>query len=375
MKNLNTTLISCFILFLCLQSNAQDYCGRVTKTGITATTFEIRVDLSGSSSFGIGSSNIVLNYNNLGLSAPVMVSSPITAPFYTVTVTNPFDPGENANVTSINIEYLLGGTCNNSFHYEIGTVDTEIVTIQYTILNDQLTSGINWVYNGSTSTDGTVVYLCDDATQLSSTGNDNTCLNGLDALLPIELKEFEVKAIDNQDSYLEWTTNSEINGSHFEIERSSNGREWEYVSSVKAIGNSYNWENYDFLDQNAISSLTFGNHLFYRLRMIDLNGDYSYSDIRTIAFDTTNKHNIKMYPNPTHSTINFDLDYEVTMENSFVEIRDLSSRLIAKKSIDSSKVKSIKLDLKNYGVASGVYIAKIIVDGAILTTQRIIVVD
>ena len=98
-------------------------------------------------------------------------------------------------------------------------------------------------------------------------------------VLPVSLLNFDAKK-SGEKVQLNWTTASETNSSFFYIERSSNRIDFEKLGSVKAAGNSNTRRNYFFED------LTFHElnepDIFYRLKMLDRNGDFKYSDIRTI---------------------------------------------------------------------------------------------
>jgi Concanavalin A-like lectin/glucanases superfamily/GEVED domain len=113
--------------------------------------------------------------------------------------------------------------------------------------------------------------------------------------LPITLISFTGKATENGNT-LNWKTDSEKNFSHFEIQRSENGKEFEKIGKVE--GNHA--EVYQFLDQ--ISSLNFNSSLFYRLKIIDLDGSASFSKIISIENDFEKSIVGQFYPNPTLST-------------------------------------------------------------------------
>jgi hypothetical protein len=111
--------------------------------------------------------------------------------------------------------------------------------------------------------------------------------------LPVELIEFKGTCINNQIQ-LSWSTLSETNHSHFEIYKKNATSSWKLLGEVK--GNDYNGiNNYTFLD----SSLDDVN--LYRLKQIDLDGRYEYSDMISISNCSLDK--VEIYPNPAHDLL------------------------------------------------------------------------
>lgn len=113
--------------------------------------------------------------------------------------------------------------------------------------------------------------------------------------LPVYFKEFnanrEGSAVD-----LQWTTASEENNRGFEVDRKIGNGDWAaiaFVNSVAPGGNSLSDINYSFVDENAQNEPS-----FYRLRQIDLDGRFSYSQVREIRGLKGNDQSISIYPNP-----------------------------------------------------------------------------
>ena len=97
MKNFITPFLVLLLTFVLSEGFGQEYCDTVVKQSNDATTFTVKISMSGDASFGLGTSNIVLSYNNAALSDPILISSPINQTFYNLSVTN-------QDVTSFNIE-------------------------------------------------------------------------------------------------------------------------------------------------------------------------------------------------------------------------------------------------------------------------------
>ncbi|MEO6670654.1 MAG: T9SS type A sorting domain-containing protein [Ferruginibacter sp.] len=96
--------------------------------------------------------------------------------------------------------------------------------------------------------------------------------------VPVTLTRWEATVVQHKVK-LEWTTSNEINSSHFTIERSSDGLQFSAIANLLAVGNSNAQTNYNKEDADPLPGKS-----FYRLRMVDKDGQSTYSPIRTVLF-------------------------------------------------------------------------------------------
>ncbi len=99
-------------------------------------------------------------------------------------------------------------------------------------------------------------------------------------VVPVTWLSFNA-TLKNMVVQLDWKTSSETNSSHFDIERSINGFSYEKIGEVKAAGNSNTVSYYDFTDRLPVKGMN-----YYRLKQVDLDGKYSYSEIRKVEIKT-----------------------------------------------------------------------------------------
>ena len=125
--------------------------------------------------------------------------------------------------------------------------------------------------------------------------------------LPINLTDFTAQKYNQNSSLLRWTTFSEISFDYYGIERSLNSRSWEKIGSVKAKGDSKSKVSYEFIDDNITLSRSKENIYYYRLRMVDRDGQFTYSEIRDVDFGRLKTPDLIIHPNPTNDIINLDL--------------------------------------------------------------------
>ena len=113
--------------------------------------------------------------------------------------------------------------------------------------------------------------------------------------LPLELVYFK-GSLQNDNTLLQWETINENNTSHFDVERSLDGRSFSGIGTVAATG-SAGTSKYDYTDHNVTSLLS--PVIYYRLKMMDKDGKYKYSNIVTISLaDITGT--VSISPNPTN---------------------------------------------------------------------------
>jgi len=113
------------------------------------------------------------------------------------------------------------------------------------------------------------------------------------------LAYFEAVAMNNEVVDVNWVTASEINNDYFVIERSKDGVDFAPVDSVDAHGdgNSFDLQNYGFIDDQPFNGIS-----YYRLRQVDFDTTYSYSNIEVVNFEGLEI--ISLFPNPTAGEVN-----------------------------------------------------------------------
>lgn len=155
---------------------------------------------------------------------------------------------------------------------------------------------------------------------LSSNCFNGTALVGLiGAPLPINLVDFKIKK-ENNTSVLNWTTAMEQNNKGFEIERSSDSKNWSSIAFVKStaeLGNSTELNSYSFIDANPIQGVN-----FYRLKQIDFDGVYDLSAITMLDFAKVSL--VSIFPNPANKLINIS-GIEV---NDLVKITNIAGQVV-----------------------------------------------
>ena len=153
-------------------------------------------------------------------------------------------------------------------------------------------SSIHLIGNGDTYTD----LSWDESIGSNTKGGPNTGF-----ILPVELAYFRGKA---QAGYieLEWATISETNNEGFEIERSVDGLEFEYIGYVEGAGNSVDILKYSFEDIDQTSTS------YYRLKQIDFDGAIEYHPVIKVDVEFSAVSFLEVYPNPLRDHVNLSVN-------------------------------------------------------------------
>jgi len=112
--------------------------------------------------------------------------------------------------------------------------------------------------------------------------------------LPVHLVSFTAKKV-NSSAVLNWVTTDEKNNLKFVIQRSTNSIDFTDIGEV-AAQNLLTENDYSFVDNSPVPGVN-----YYRLKQVDISGQYEFSDIRNLLF---NQENVSIYPNPTKNELN-----------------------------------------------------------------------
>jgi hypothetical protein len=145
-----------------------------------------------------------------------------------------------------------------------------------------------------TSSNAAIVYTVD----YSSGTEVEVCV---DAILSVELVRFTGEEND-RESELNWETASELDNDYFVVEHSTNGSDFSMLERVEGAGTSTVANNYKYVHKNPES----GDN-FYRLKQVDFNGAFEYSNIVLIQIGAYQA-SASIYPNPAHDVLTFEGD-------------------------------------------------------------------
>ncbi len=165
--------------------------------------------------------------------------------------------------------------------------------------------------------------------------------------LPIELLSFDAEAV-NSEVQLSWTTASETNNNKFIVERSHDAINFEFVTEQQGAGNSNTILNYKADDKNPFEGIG-----YYRLKQVDFDGQYTYSDLKSVNVVKQNKFDFS-YLNMKDGVVRFGL---TNISNSLdIAIIDLSGRVVRSLQLENP-TQDLEIDLRNY--EKGLYLLSV----------------
>jgi hypothetical protein len=198
-------------------------------------------------------------------------------------------------------------------------------------------TGINTDYEGDIRSGTTPDIGADEGAFVVQTAD---CI-----LLPLELIVFNgwYNGIENE---LHWTTATEINSDYFGVEKSLNGIDFYPIGEVNAAGNSLVEMHYEFFDDDPSIGMN-----YYRLKMMDIDGIYEYSNTIAIRVDGDGVPAFVVYPNPVSSALNFSIN-SIDDQKIFVEITDIPGKKLFNRSFDlHSGQNTFTIDISNLAAA------------------------
>ena len=166
-------------------------------------------------------------------------------------------------------------------------------------------------------------------------------------LLPLNLISFAGWYMDEQVE-LDWQVSLWDEGSHFDIERSRNGFNFEFIDKVNAIANEQA-NRYKYIDNNPYFTTS-----YYRLKMVDINGIVEYSPTVAVKKDNQNTLGInQIYVDDKHLNITYSSSNQTPLRLS---LYDIMGRLVHREVITNAQIGFNQKNIDVRGLNSGVYI-------------------
>ena len=185
--------------------------------------------------------------------------------------------------------------------------------------------------------------------------------------LPVELISFNAHKTTNYQVILNWTTATEFQNQYFSVEWSKDAVNFSSIGTVSGNGTTNMQHSYSFLHQQPVT----GNN-YYRLKQVDKDSTFSYSEIVKVFLDNFLTVTIKddfmyVYPNPS-KTGEFDVDYYSTKnKTTTLKVFDLLGKLIYSDVwLIYTGISNYKLNLKE--IPNGSYI--LMVDQKVIKLQK-----
>ncbi len=186
-----------------------------------------------------------------------------------------------------------------------------------------------------------------------------------DGTLPVELTTFSANVLSN-GIMLKWQTATEVNNYGFEIQRAFSNKnispskdltdsEWKKIAFVAGNGNTSSPKSYTYLDKISTKTGVY----YYRLKQIDVNGEYEYSPVIEVSFEKPEVYElVQNYPNPFNpSTI---ISYSIPEETAVnISVYNMLGELVKVLVNERQTPGNYKINFDASDLTSGFYIYKL----------------
>ncbi len=184
-------------------------------------------------------------------------------------------------------------------------------------------------------------------------------------VLPLELLEFEAEYV-NKNANLTWSTTNEVNSDKFIIERRHElESKFTEIGNVKANNVASAINEYSFVDQTIVKD----GRYYYRLKVLDNNRRFTYSNVRTVEVNTGSTIDIIAMPNPVSDILYVQISGSKLNDVKY-EIVDLFGRVYLSQSetlSSNNTLQNIKIDVSNF--KSGTYFLRMNMKNKTLTEK------
>ncbi len=220
--------------------------------------------------------------------------------------------------TSFNIETINGST-KLYYDFGVGPVPLDVAGGPVSIPNFDVTKLVIYGVTGSGTGSNLIGFTYSITDNAGATSSPAAYSIETESPMPVTLASFNTR-LEGSVVTLQWATSSEENSKGFEIERSANASVWTKIGFVPTLApetGSSNLLYYHFADPTPI-----GRWSYYRLRMIDFDGKFTYSSIRVVTSE--NSAIINTYPNPAIDKLTID----GLSGSETIKILDISGRTL-----------------------------------------------
>lgn len=177
--------------------------------------------------------------------------------------------------------------------------------------------------------------------------------------LPLQLVQFNAVQV-SKNVQLHWLTNNEVNTSLFSIEKSEDGKNFKAIGEVKAA-NTTKENKYQFIDEKFEQPIA-----YYRLKMIDINGAFTYSNTRLVQ--KNGKEVFAVYPNPAKDLVQISLPLQNS--KSTVRIINTQGQQVWQQALPA-QTKYTSVQVANF--SKGLYLVQVVFENGVSYQTKLVV--
>jgi hypothetical protein len=172
--------------------------------------------------------------------------------------------------------------------------------------------------------------------------------------LPVKLLAFNAQALST-NARVTWITAAEVNNKGFELERSFDGKTFEFAQFIDGACNSNKINNYQYIDAGILTKTPV---VYYRLKQVDYNGRFEYSETVMVSKPKTSSNEVVVYPNPTSGIISLLIETDVE-ENYEVTITNMNGKVVYNQQLLAQQGNNQIPLQKSEELISGIYFVRV----------------
>lgn len=345
--------------------------------GVYATPNQLPVSVTASNV-----TSVYLGYDQLPTSTPknytIMTprrnSIKTITPSYGLGMFSGSDPEDGAFVAGSKFTITsLAGLNGNQLYYDAngdGLLQAYEQITGYTVITNVDPTKFMVKFTGTGAHSLTFNYASTDAASKLDPAPAPYTINWNYAL-PVKLISFTADKYENSKAQLKWTTASEINNDHFEVERSADGTTWEQIAQVKGHGTTNEQQNYMQIDEKPLAGTN-----YYRLKQVDEDGQFEYSSIAVVEFAAGNMEQVnttimQVYPNPLASGRALNIALKESADNiRQITITNQMGQVVYTNDVQDQTQEYM---VQGLDLAAGIYIVNVVSESNATFSGKIIV--
>lgn len=280
-------------------------------------------------------------------------------------ITGYFESGSsNAGASGLecsgNLIDYFGGTDHGEWIFEdITGTGAGVYEVSVWPQDDNLITAMVWLITKDNAFQGTANDCGPSPVGLSRSGFNGFSEFGVAAptsALPIELIDISAVGVEDHIKVV-WNVASEMNLSHYELERSEDGIDFEQIATLDAQGNTTSTLSYQYNDFDVRGF----QHYYYQVRSVDLDGSYEYTPVVVASIDGFgegfNENAVSLYPNPTNSNTAVAIHADQQLQISMT-VMSASGQLVHEQQLLINSGNTI-VNLASNSWANGVYLVQL----------------
>ncbi len=181
-------------------------------------------------------------------------------------------------------------------------------------------------------------------------------------LLPVNLVSFTGKLNDRSEAELQWKVNQQRNLSGFDVERSEDGQAFKSIQNIPALQEAGGTIDYSFTDKAVVEGAN-----YYRLKMIDIDGKFTYSRVIKISNYNTNRF-VTLLLNPVTDAISIKVNNPDLAPFAAVLYNAVGERIASWQLGNRTGI--VALPVGQYALTSGIYLLQVS-DGKRVVTLKV----